>query len=629
MKKGKRLLILLAVVVLFGVGAYLLNLNTKQQEAAKDAAKESAKTVLVNASADTAAKLAFTHGDETVQLAKKDGQWVYEPRESFELNTSKVEDMLTDLKNVESVRTVSDTNDANKDYGLDAPAVVITVTADDGTAQKISIGDKNATTGNYYAAVEGKQGVYTVSADLFNAFDVTLMQLLTDEAFPTIAEDAVTGVDWADNTESKTLVYKENGDASAYSSDFHWFAQQADGTLATLNDDAVSALLSAATGITYEGVAADTKDDLATYELDHPVLTVTLHYTEQVPQSQAEAAKAAEAAAAATAIPTIKPAPAATATPATMATVTATSAATATSTSAATATAAPTATAKATAASTAASAATPAVTAAPTATAKATATVAVTPAVTAAPTGNLSGHMNAAIAEDASAVPSESPTATATATPEPTVAVERAITIWVGGTDASGNYYLTTSKTNRIFTVKSDAVQSLQKLTVEDLLENKPLRLTVSDLTGMTATLNGVTKTITSTTESVTGQNGEATTQVVYQVDGKPLKTTLFSLFVNQLKAIKAENTTETPVSEGTAPILSVTFTQNRAGFESVTAAYYPYDENFDQAVVNGNATMLVNKRDVTDLQSYFDQLVGTEATPTPDPAATAAPAAQ
>ena len=53
MKKGKRLLILLAAVVLFGIGAWLLNQNTQKQEAAKNAAKQSAVTVLLTAPADS------------------------------------------------------------------------------------------------------------------------------------------------------------------------------------------------------------------------------------------------------------------------------------------------------------------------------------------------------------------------------------------------------------------------------------------------------------------------------------------------------------------------------------------------------------------------------------------------
>ncbi|NCB36396.1 MAG: hypothetical protein EOM58_10180, partial [Clostridia bacterium] len=77
MKKGKRLVILLAAVAVFGVGAYLLNLSAKQKEAAEDAASQTEQPTLISTTADEAGGLEFTHGDETVALSKKDSGWVY------------------------------------------------------------------------------------------------------------------------------------------------------------------------------------------------------------------------------------------------------------------------------------------------------------------------------------------------------------------------------------------------------------------------------------------------------------------------------------------------------------------------------------------------------------------------
>lgn len=598
MKKGKRLLILLLAVAVFGAGAYVLNLNTRKQEAAKEAAEESAKTLLFEASAEDTAKLAFTHGTETVALAKQNGAWVYEPRTTFALDSAKVDTMLGDLQAVESVRTVTDTAEGAASYGLAEPALVITVTGNDGTSQTLSVGDKNASNGDYYASVSGKTGIYTISADVYNAFDVTLMSLLTEEDYPALDTGAVQELEWSANGETRTLEYHPDGDAGAYSSAFTWFEQNADGTLAPVNADAVAALLDSAAGIAYAGTAADTKDDLAAYGLDQPALSLTLRYTQDVPVSQAEAAVAEEAAAA-TVIPTATP--------------TATPAATPATTPAATPAATPTATAAPTAAATAAS--------------KGTATLAAntTATPTATATATNSGALPAALAEDASNVPTETPTAEPTATPEPNVSVERSITLWFGNADADGNVYMTHSKTSRVFLVSSDTLAALLKLTPNDLRASRPLQLSAGELTGLTATMNGVTKTVTSSTQVVTAENGDQTTQVVYQVDGQEMKSTLFNLFVNYLKDIQAETYTDKPVATDAEPVLSVTFTQNRPGFETVTAAYYPYDENFDQAVVNGDATMLVNKRDVANMQSYFDGMVGTAPTATPQPEATPA----
>ena len=108
MKKGKRLLILLAAAVVFGAGALLLNLNTKQQEAAKKAAEETPKPVLMTVDADKTSALSYTRGGETIDFAKQDGAWVYAPRSTFALDTTKVTTMLDSLKSVEAVRSVTD-----------------------------------------------------------------------------------------------------------------------------------------------------------------------------------------------------------------------------------------------------------------------------------------------------------------------------------------------------------------------------------------------------------------------------------------------------------------------------------------------------------------------------------------
>lgn len=611
MKRGKRLLILLAIVAVFGVGAYLLNLNAKQQEAAKTASTEAAKTTLINATEDNAAKLSFTHDGQAIDLAKENGAWVYEPRESFALNTSKVTELFTSLKDVESVRTVENASTDTSEYGLEEPAVAITVTNIDGTTQKISIGDKNSVTGNYYVAVDGKPGVYTISEDLYNTFNVGLMDLLTPESYPTIEADSVTGVEWSNGDKTTLLTHKPDGDPSTYSSNFKWFENGEDGkTLTPVNADTVDTFLKAATGITYDSTVSDNKDELATYGLDQPTLSVTLHYTENVPQSQA-ADELAKEAASATATPqaTVSATPLATDTPAVTNAVEGT----------ATPTSAPTATSTATAA----------VTSTPTATTMPTATTvpAATMSPTATATSAISGGLGNAMAEDASAVPTETPTAAPTATPEPTIAIQRSITLWFGKTDENGKVYMTHSKTDRVFLVSADTLATLQKLTDSDLRNNIPANIARADLTGMVATANGVTKTVSASNQTSTSKDGNVTTTVVYQIDGKELKSTLFSMFINDLNEIKAEGYTDKPVADGATPLLTAKLTQNRTGFETVDVAFYTYDENFDQALVNGDATMLVNKRDVEQLITYFDGLVATEATPTPEVTATPTPA--
>ena len=132
MKKGKRLLALLLAAVVFGAGAYLLNLNTKQQEAAKTAAKEAENTVLLTLDANKATALSYTRKGESIDLAKHSGVWAYSPRSAFALDAAKVTAMLDSLKHVEAVRGVTDKSDSLADYGLAQPALRITAGGEGG-----------------------------------------------------------------------------------------------------------------------------------------------------------------------------------------------------------------------------------------------------------------------------------------------------------------------------------------------------------------------------------------------------------------------------------------------------------------------------------------------------------------
>ncbi len=598
MKKGKRLLALLLATAVFGAGAYLLNLNTKQQEAAKTAAKEAEKTVLLTLDADKATALSYTRKGESIDLAKQNGAWAYAPRSTFALDTAKVTAMLDSLKRVEAVRGVTDQSDSLADYGLTQPALRITADAEGGATQTLLIGDKNAMTGDYYAAVAGKDGVYTITSDVYNAFDQGLMQLLTAEDYPTVDAAAVTGITLRDASGQTALEYHENGDPSAYSSAFQWFAKGADGSLTPVNPDAVDTYLNTATAVTYAGTAADTKADLAAYGLDAPKLLLTLRYTENVSESQAAALMAADAAAQA-ALPSVAPA--------------------------ATPVASPSPLPAATQASKTIATAIPAPTAAPTATPASTAGMATAAAPTATPAATLSGSTGAAIAEAADAVPTAS--TEPTATPEPAVPVERTLTLLFGGTDADGNVYMTHTQTDRVFTIGADTFQALTGLTAESLKANRPAYLSLLDITGMTATMGDQTKTVTAQAVTEAASDGTQTVKTVYRIDGKDVKPAAFNLLVSNLKAIKAEGYTDKPVATNAAPVFHATFTQSRAGFETLDVAFYPYDASFLQAVTNGDSTMLVNKQDVARLQTYMDGLVAAETTATPEPGQTATPA--
>ena len=533
MKKGKRLLVLLIVLAVFCAGAVGLNLYTRGQEE-KQAAEEPAEaTVLLTTAAEDVTALSYTLGDEEIQLTKQDGEWVYAPRESFPLDSGKVSAMLSALSEISAVRTVAENADSLSDYGLETPQVSIAVTLADGAATAVDIGDKNGTTGDYYVRVSGKDGVYTVGADLYNAFDSHLMGLITSEPFPTVDASAVTALEWSDGTESKTLEYHPDGDASLPTASYTWLRRNADGTLSALDADAVSAYLDSATGLSYASCVSDVKEDEAAYGLDHPSLTLTLYYSEEVPQSQTESAAA--------------PSP--------------------------------------------------------------TPQAAVSPSE--APT------------EESA----EAPVATPTATPEPTVSIERSLTLWLGGTDESGSVYFTHSRTNRVFSLSAATAQTLRGLTDESLRSAAVAPLQRAELEGLELTAGGQRKTVGVVRTETTDADGGTDTSTAYTLDGGELSAASFSGLFNDLFGLSAEAFTDQPVAADAQAAFTAVIHTNRPGFETLTLELFPYDGSFCQARFENDASRLVNKRDVEALLETFAALA--QADLTPEPTATPEPAAE
>ena len=73
MKRGTKLLILLAVLAVVGLGAWLAARYTAQLEAEE----ESAGVAVLSIDTETVTALGWTYDGETVSLACADGQWSY------------------------------------------------------------------------------------------------------------------------------------------------------------------------------------------------------------------------------------------------------------------------------------------------------------------------------------------------------------------------------------------------------------------------------------------------------------------------------------------------------------------------------------------------------------------------
>lgn len=319
MKKGKRLLLMVAVIAVFIAGALVLKNMNEAREAADKAAATEDKPVVLTVNKDSLTEISYTIDGETLRFTKAEDKWQYADDPAFPLNESKVTAMADALSSLTASRKVADTLDQAEEYGLKTPSCTVTAALADGTKYTLYLGDKNAVTNDTYAYVDGSQTVYTVASSAASNFSGKLYGLIADEAFPTIDASSISNVAYAAAGKNLKLSYFPQGSDKSYSSMYDWFLKGEDGSLTPMDDEKINTYLGSVTGIAPTGTVDydAAQEELAAYGLDAPATTITVDYTvshqESVPKATGTAAPSvspdvnADAAAAAPGISTIPP----------------------------------------------------------------------------------------------------------------------------------------------------------------------------------------------------------------------------------------------------------------------------------------------------------------------------------
>jgi hypothetical protein len=281
MKKGKRLLLLTAVIAVFIAGALVLKSMNEKREAADKAATTEEKPVVLTAPKDSLTEISYTNEGETLRFTKAKDHWQYAGDPAFPLKESMVTAMADALSNLTASRKVADTLDQAEEYGLKTPSCTVTAALADGTRYTLYFGDKNAVTSDTYAYVDGSQTVYTVASSVTSKFSSKLYGLIADEAFPTIDASSISNVAYAAADKKLELSYFPKSSDASYSSMYTWFLKGEDGALTPLDDDKISTYLGSVTGIAPTGTVDydATQEELAAYGLDAPAASITVDYT--------------------------------------------------------------------------------------------------------------------------------------------------------------------------------------------------------------------------------------------------------------------------------------------------------------------------------------------------------------
>ena len=279
MKRAKRLYILLGVLaVVCAVTLVVVQYEEKQEQI-----RTSGDQIL---SVETSEVQSLSWETETATLAfHKDENWLYDEDEAFPVDEEHIEELLEQFQDFRAAFVIEEVTDYAQ-YGLDEPVCTIDLTAGE-TSYEIQLGAYSTIDSQRYVSI-GDGNVYLVEEDPMDQFDVELSDLIDNDETPSF--DQVESIQFT-GSDSYQVIYQAESTYS-YCADDVYFKEQ-DGTYLPLDTSLVDSYLSTITSlsptdyVTYNAA----EEDLATYGLDNPELTVTVTYTPETDEDSQEASE--------------------------------------------------------------------------------------------------------------------------------------------------------------------------------------------------------------------------------------------------------------------------------------------------------------------------------------------------
>ena len=267
MKRSKRLYFLLGVLAVACAATILVTQMEEEKEQIKAVGE-----IVLEVDSDDVRSLSWEYG-ETSLAFHKDETWLYDEDEAFPVDEEKIHDMLEQFEAFGVSFIIEEVSDYGM-YGLDDPECVIHfATAEQ--SYTVEVGSFSNMDEERYVSI-GDGNVYLAKVDPLETFDAVMDDMIRhdeDLSYKQIAQIKFEGA------ENYTIFFEEESTAT-YCADDVYFTEQSGRTL-PLDTDRVGSWLSSLTTlnptdyVTYNV----TDEELESYNLAEPELTVTVDYT--------------------------------------------------------------------------------------------------------------------------------------------------------------------------------------------------------------------------------------------------------------------------------------------------------------------------------------------------------------
>ena len=267
MNRSKKLYILLGILAVACIATFAV----MQMEERKEQIKETGEIIL-DLPSESVQSLSWEYNEETLAF-HKDESWLYDEDENFPVSEEKIHELLEQFQSFNAAFIIEDVEDLGQ-YGLDDPICTISLSTEE-QDYEIKLGDYSKMDSQRYVSI-GDGNVYLVKHDPLDEYDAVLSDMIDHDEIPSFGH--VTKIQFA-GAETFSITYQEDS-TDSYSADDVYFTQRSGKTL-PLDTSKVEDYLRSITNLNPVNYVSYhvTDEELQTYGLDAPELTVTVDYT--------------------------------------------------------------------------------------------------------------------------------------------------------------------------------------------------------------------------------------------------------------------------------------------------------------------------------------------------------------
>ena len=270
MKRSKRIYILLGILVAASIATF----GVIRLEEHKEQIKNSDE-IIMELSGDSVQSLSWKYESEAFAFHKQEEKWLYDEDEAFPVDEEKINELLEQFQEFGAAFIIEEVEDYSQ-YGLESPICTINLTTEE-RSYEILLGNYSTMDSQRYISI-GDGNVYLVKNDPLDYFDAVLSDMIDHDETPSF--DKVTGIQFTGG-QAYSIVYEEDS-TSTYNTEDVYFAQEDENSL-PLDTSRVESYLSGISNLNLTDYVTYnvTDEELNTYGLDEPELTVTVNYTSE------------------------------------------------------------------------------------------------------------------------------------------------------------------------------------------------------------------------------------------------------------------------------------------------------------------------------------------------------------